>query len=120
MAYPNNSIVDLSEIGLNDNSLVCYTDLTTCCRGDDNPNDGTMGVWRLPNNSVAISKGMSNANMFSRNRDTQALLLHRGINVSEPSGIFICDIPDANMQDQQAYFGIYKMGEGMSLNMLGN
>ncbi len=120
MAYPNNSIVDLSEIGLDDNSLVCYTDLMTCCRDDDNHNDGVLGDWRLPNNSVAISKGISNANMFSRNRNTQALRLHRGINASEPSGIFICDIPDANLQDQQVYFGIYKMGEGMSLNILGN
>ncbi len=120
VAYPNNSIVDLSEIGLDDNSLVCYTDLITCCRGEDSPIGGALGDWRLPINSAAISKGISNANMFSRNRNKQALLLHRGINVSEPSGIFICDIPDANMQDQQAYFGIYKMGEGMSLNMLGN
>ncbi len=113
MAYSNNSIVDLSDIGLDDNSLVCYTDLMTCCRNEDNPNGTAMGNWLFPNGSAAISKGMSNGYMFSRNRNTKALHLHRGINASEPIGIFKCDIPDANMQDQQAYFGIYKIGEGM-------
>ncbi len=106
MAYPNNSIVDLSEIGLDNNSLVCYTDLITCCRGVDSTNGGGLGDWLFPNGSAVISRGISNVNMFSRNRNKQALLLHRGVNATEPSGIFTCNIPDANLQDQKVYFDI--------------
>ena len=44
VAYLNNSVVNLSDIGLDNNALFCYTNLTTCCKGSDNPSGGADGV----------------------------------------------------------------------------
>ncbi len=43
------------------------------------------------------------------------VVLHRGINASKPSGIFTCNIPDVNINNQKIYFGIYASEEGTPL-----
>ncbi len=113
MAYPINSLVNLSDIGLDNNLLTCYTNLTTCCRDEDNPSGGSLGSWQYPNNSFVISRQNANFNIFSRSRSKQAVILHRGINAVGPSGIYTCNIPNQNRRNQQLYFGIYNDGEGM-------
>ena len=105
-------MVNLSDIGLDNNALFCYTNLTTCCRGSDNPNGGVDGDWRFPNNDVVSSRGAASPSVFSRNRAERAILLHRGINAMGPTGIFTCVIPDGSSNDQNVYFGIYDEAKG--------
>ncbi len=113
MAYPTNSLVNLSDIGLDNNLLICYTDLITCCRNEDNPSGVSMGSWQYPNNSFVISRQTANSNILSRSRSKQAVILHRGINAVGPSGIYTCNIPHQNGRNQQLNFGIYDDGQGM-------
>ena len=105
-------MVNLSDIGLDNNALFCYTNLTTCCRGIDNPSGGADGAWRFPNNIVVGSKTGSSSSVFSRNRAERAILLHRGNSALGPSGIFTCEIPDGSSKDQNVYFGIYNEATG--------
>ena len=113
MAYPTNSLVNLSDIGLDNNLLTCYTDLITCCRNEDNPSGGSLGNWQYPNKSFVISQQSANSLVFSRSRSKQAVILHRGINALGPSGIYTCNIPHQNRRNQKLYFGIYNDGEGI-------
>ncbi len=113
MAYPTNSLVNLSDIGLDNNLLIGYTDLITCCRNEDNPSGRSFGSWQYPNNSFVISRQNANFNIFSRSRSKQAVILHRGINAVGPSGIYTCNIPGQNRRNQKLYFGIYNYGEGI-------
>ena len=105
-------MVNLNDIGLNDNALFCYTNLSTCCRGDDNPNGGSQGSWMFPEGNDVGSSSFADNNEFSSHRSEHAILLYRGINAAGPTGIFTCVIPDGNNAPQQVYFGIYNIDEG--------
>ena len=102
--------MNLNDIGLNDNALFCYTNLSTCCRGIDG---GSQGSWMFPDGNVVgrLSTPVNN-NEFSRYRNGRAVVLHRGISAAGPTGIFTCVIPDSNNVMQQVYFGIYNLDEG--------
>ena len=115
VSYCNNSVVYLNDIGLDDNALFCYTNLRTCCRSVDNPNGGSQGSWRFPEGKNVGSLNRADNNVFTRNRNERALVLHRGINGAVPTGIFTCVIPDSNNRVQQVYFGIYDFDEGKLL-----
>ena len=108
-------MVNLNDIGLDDNALFCYTNLSTCCRIIDNPNGGSQGSWRFPEGNAVGSLNKADNNVFTRNRNERALVLHRGINAAIPTGIFTCVIPDSNNRVQQVYFGIYDFDEGKLL-----
>ena len=110
VAYSNNSVVNLNDIGLNDNALFCYTNLSTCCRGVDNPNGGSQGSWRFPEGNAVGS--LNDNNVFTRNRNQHAVVLHHEISAAGPTGIFTCVIPDSNNVTQQVNFGIYDFDEG--------
>ena len=112
VAYSNNSVVNLNDIGLNDNALFCYTDLRICCRSIDNPIGGSHGSWIFPEGNAVGSSSFADNNEFSRNRYERAVVLHRGISAAGPTGIFTCAIPDSNNLTQQVYFGIYNIDEG--------
>ena len=112
VSYSNNSVVNLIDIGLNDNALFCYTNLSTCCRGDDNPITGLQGSWMFPQGNAVGRLSLSDNIEFSRNRSERAVVLHRGISAAGPTGIFTCVIPDRNNVVQQVYFGIYNIDEG--------
>ena len=105
-------MVNLNDIGLNDNALFCYTSLSTCCRSVDNPVGGSQGSWIFPEGNAVGRLSLANNNEFSRNRYGRAVVLHRGISDVEPTGIFTCVIPDSNNLTQQVYFGIYNIDEG--------
>ena len=107
--------MNLNDIGLDDNALFCYTNLNTCCRSVDNPNGGSQGSWRFPEGKPVDSLNRADNNVFTRNRNEHALVLHRAISTVGPSGIFTCVIPDSNNIVQQVYFGIYDFDEGKLL-----
>lgn len=89
VAIPNDSYVDIDDIGLEDNALLCH-----CC--DSNTNN-RVGEWYFPSGNPVQTKG-SNGN-FYRDRDiaTVTLRLNRVTNPQE-RGHFCCEVPeDYNM-----------------------
>ncbi len=109
LSYSNNSLIDIEDIGVHENSLTCSTSFVNCCK----TSPSTRGRWQFPNGVIVGSLSGSSTDMFSRTRGNRTVLLHRGINASSPTGIFTCRIPDGNNTDQDVYFGIYNAREGM-------
>ncbi len=104
--------MNLSDVGLENNLLTCYTNFITCCRKQDNPSGRSFGSWQYPNTSLVLSRQNADSHVFSRSRSKQALILHRGIDALEPSGIYTCSIPDRSERNQKLYFGIYNNNKG--------
>ena len=84
----NNSNVLITDIGEGDDeALLCYTDLSQCCRSS------SLGEWFYPNGSaVDVS---DSGNNFYRNRDQSVVRLNRRNNAVSPTGLFYCEVPDA-------------------------
>ena len=104
MHYSNNSVVTMSDIGFNrDSALYCFTNVTTCCRGLD----GGVGPsqWYYPDNGTVPGRNINQ--VFYRARGPKSVLLHLRENVSEPMGIFRCEIVNVSI-----YFGIYPENAG--------
>ena len=110
MIYSNNSLVNLNDMGVDDNALYCYTNLTTCCSSVDNMNRGGLGNWKFPNDTVLGDR--STLSIFFRTRATNAILLHRGSSATGPTGIYRCEVPDSQNDMQFVYFGIYDNNRG--------
>ena len=99
--YQNNSIVTLDDIGEGDDTLLCVTDLTTCCQ-PSNVN-GTLGNWFFPNGTRVPSSGSKWD--FHRTRGQSVVRLQRRRGGEE--GIYQCMIPDAMNVTQTVYIGVY-------------
>ena len=91
--FTNNSVIETSSIGeTNEDALVCHTDLSTCCRGADNPSGPMgMGEWVFPNGTNVPRDGSSNNDYF-RTRDTKLIRLHQRNN-NMTTGLYCCVIP---------------------------
>ena len=100
--YPNNSVVDLTDIGQNATALHCLTDLTTCCRGADG---GSAGEWFLAGQTMPVVD-VSSADDFTRGRGPSAVLLNRRNNAAGPTGVYTCMLPDGSGQDRTLYIGV--------------
>ena len=107
MAYSNNSVVTITDIGEGDMSLYCITDRSECCRISDR---GESGNWFLPGQDSAV-EGTSSAN-FSRRREPRAVILSRRNNPVVPIGLYHCEIPDSGNMIQSLYIGVYANEEG--------
>ena len=107
-------MVNLEDIGLDDNALTIYTNLTTCCRRSDHPGNMSLGNWKFPNNSDVGYRGTSIPSDFSRNRAKSTIFLHRVSSATGPIGIYTCDLPDTRSIHQIMYFGIYDKTRGKS------
>ena len=90
--YPPNVALDLTDIGVDGDSLRCLTPLILCCQADQNSNGGLRGGWRFPNGSYVDSRS-SGSNM-SMSREASSVLLHRRNNVMFPIGVYTCEVPD--------------------------
>ena len=90
-SYTNNSRVNITDIGEGDNSLVCVTNNTSCCKN-------LVGEWYFPNGSAVKIEGAGEA--FYRNRGPRMVRLHRRYNAMMPTGPFCCVVPDTNRVDQ--------------------
>ena len=112
MMYPGtpNSAADYSS------TVICHTDLTTCCRGVDGDGRGSWyfpdGVNKLPE---AISDNVNQVPIAQRNRD-QIVRLQRGPTgtISDiPDGIYRCAIETVavnsadNTARETVYVGVY-------------
>ena len=122
---PNHAYVDLSLLmypgndDANDTSstVICHTDLTTCCRGDDG---GDGGDWYFPDGDTLPGAGVNNANSvpIAQRKRNQIVRLQRGPGTigDIPDGIYRCAIETvaANSADNTArervYVGVYGSG----------
>ena len=102
--YPNNSLVDLDEIGSGTKALFCLTNNTNCC---ENPSQED---WFGPT-EMSIVAEMENTGFYI-SRGPSAIHLNKA-NGSFQTGIFYCRIPDADGNEKTIYIGIYKNGEGI-------
>ena len=114
---PDHSYVDLSTVGSasdNSDSVVCHTDLETCCsgaqgihRGDWYFPDGTRVPIPIPHEVLDISES----------RGAQSVVIHH-TSATRPTGIYRCDIPTYAVHDDTdisvrdtVYVGLY-VGRG--------
>ena len=113
---PNHSYVDLSLVGgINSgNEVVCHTDLSSCCRGGDDPDRGD---WYFPNGDRLPFPG---SHPLIQRRLQQRVELHRGDRSgSAPSGIYRCSIETTAVHSgdntdtttrETVYVGLYDSG----------
>ena len=113
--YANNSVISITEIGETDittipptlnsnNALQCITDKSPCCA-----TQSRAGEWFFPNKTIVPIEG--NAMMtFYRNRgDDGTINLNRfNASVLSPTGLFCCEVPDAERVNQTACVTIGK------------
>ncbi len=91
--YPNNSIVNIEDIGVGTSALHCITDRRECCRNADG---GASGEWYQPGQTNPVVRGgLISMKDFSRSRNSSAVSLHRRNNATSPAGLYRCEIPDA-------------------------
>ena len=89
-------------------ALFCLTPSLECCSDSETPNAASVTrEWYLPDGRVVSSAGT----VFSREQVSSAVALYRSGGTS-PSGVFRCEIPDANGTSQNIYVGIYPQGDG--------
>ena len=110
--YPNNSLVNLTDIGDVDTALICHTSVTTCCNQNDS-------IWRYPDRTEVQNRMVRGA--LVRNRDPGIVRLFReGDSMVPiemvPMGIYSCEIIIDFLTNatQLLQVGIYPTDEGNS------
>ena len=113
-ALANHSYVDLSTVGSagdNSDSVVCHTDLVTCCTGLHR------GDWRFPNRTVLPFIGPGVPIGFGRT--AQIAVIRRTNGATGPTGIYRCDIPTVAVHHptdisvgETVYVGLYPASGG--------
>ncbi len=85
----NNTELSLSTIG-SGSALSCHTELTTCCRDQDNPTGGALGDWIGPNrNSVSETRNEG----FYVTREMSSVSLNLVEGSSDAAGSYCCRVP---------------------------
>ena len=87
-----NGSVSITDIGENDNAVLCITDKEVCCR--DPP--GRAGEWFFPGTGNEMVGTTGDGGDFYRDRDRGVARLNRRNNAIMPTGLFCCEIPDRN------------------------
>ena len=114
-ALADHSYVDLSTVGSagdNSDSVVCHTDLATCCSGRQGV---PRGDWYFPDGTVLPFVGPDVP--IGLGRGPQIAVIRR-TTATGPTGIYRCDIPtDAvhNSEDsvrESVYVGLYPADGG--------
>ena len=117
--YTNNSVVNITDIGTADSAaLLCITTYRPCCFSGPPP--GTHwyfpnGSWLQFNNALPYYRSRTDANFSPPGK----VLLHRNPE-GMTTGIFHCEILDANGIFQSLYVGIYTATTGECLTMKSN
>ena len=112
-ATPNHGYLLLENIGEGGNALLCITNNTACCSRAQVPGEGILGNWYYPNGTVVPNLLINNQSLqwgFYRNRGPRVVRMHRrrgGV-----TGIYRCEIPDANGVYQRMYVGLYTGNTG--------
>ena len=109
--YPNNSIVNIQDIGAGTNALFCLTDRMHCCRKRDG---GASGEWYLPGESDPIpgASSATDRDTFRKQRWTSVVALIHNNNPTTPLGLYRCEVMDSNNITQSVYVGVYGANGG--------
>ena len=83
-------MVSISHIGEGASALTCHTELTTCCREQDNPSGGALGEWTGPDTNQIPESSTTSGFYVSRQRSS--ISLNRGGH-STVGGQYCCVIP---------------------------
>ena len=120
-ALANNSYVDLSTVGSagdNSDSVVCHSDLPTCCSAGQGIHRGN---WSFPDGTVLPSIGPSVPIGLGR---TAQIAIIRRTTATGPTGIYRCDIPMIAVHHvtdisvgETVYVGLY-LADGGKLDQL--
>ena len=91
--YPNNSILNIEDVGEGDRALACQTDKRPCCRTPPY----RFGQWYYPNGSRVPIYGVGAP--FYRNRSDEGIVRLNQRNqyreADYSTGLFCCVLPDA-------------------------
>ncbi len=105
----NNVDIQITSIGEDGGglpSLICHTDLTTCCRNvADNNGNGPLGLWTYPDGSIVLNSVASVAagqQFFISRNSAQVIRLNRRVatNPVTPTGSYCCTVPTINGGDK--------------------
>ena len=115
-ALADHSYVDLSTVGSagdNRDSVVCHTNLSTCCTGSQGVHRGN---WSFPGGTVLPFAGSSVP--IGLGRAAQIAVIRRST-ATGPTGIYRCDIPTVAVHDDtdesvrdSVYVGLYQADGG--------
>ena len=115
-ALANNSYVDLSTVGSagdNSDSVVCHTDLESCCGGGQGSHRGD---WSFPDGYSLPFIGPSVLIGYGRAAQIAAI---RRTTATGPTGIYRCDIPTIAVHHdtdisvgETVYVGLYPANGG--------
>ena len=109
----NHSYVDLSTVGNsneNSDSVVCHTDLESCCSGSQGIHRGN---WSFPDGTLLPFSGTSVPIGLAR---AAQIAVIRRTSGTGPTGIYRCDIPTIVVHDfenslrETVYVGLYVSG----------
>ena len=116
-ALADHSYVDLSTVGSeldNSDSVVCHSDLGTCCSGSQGQHRGN---WSFPDGTVLPFAGSSVPIGLGRN--AQIAIIRRSNDATGPTGIYRCDIPTNAVHNdtdeslgETVYVGLYLANGG--------
>ena len=111
----NHSYVDLSTVGSasdNSDSVVCHTDLSTCCSGGQGIHRGD---WYFPDGTQLPLSGD-----IYESRGPQQVIIRRSTDTG-PTGIYRCDIATNEVHDDDisvrdsVYVGLYITGGKLAI-----
>ena len=119
-ALADHSYVNISTVGSaghNRDSVVCHTDLSTCCSGSEGIHRGNWSFpdgTQLPFTSPTVPIGLG--------RGTQSAVIRRTGGATGPAGIYHCDIPTVAIHHESdisvgetVYVGLYPANGGGKL-----
>ena len=89
-------------------ALLCFTSKLDCCEEQLRQ----LGEWYFPNGSAVGRQGVGN---FYRSRGPSVVRLHHRKNAMVPTGVFHCEIPDANETIKSIYVGVYPDHQGVGI-----
>ena len=109
----NHSYVDFSTVGSasdNSDSVVCHTDLYSCCSGGQGPHRGD---WYFPDGISVLPYYLGPSAPIYLGRTAQIAVIRR-TTATGPTGIYRCDIPTVAVHDNTdisvrdtIYVGLY-------------
>ena len=100
----------LSDIGEGSGGLFCLTDRTQCC--STAAGGERRGAWRFPNGNEISTTGA-----IYRSRSYSSVILNKGSSAMEPTGVYMCVIPDKRNVVRNLHLGLfndYNEGEQMT------
>ena len=109
--YPNNSILNIEDIGEYEYALACQTDRRPCCRYSYR-----LGEWYYPNGSRVPISGVGAPFYRNRNNEGQVLLNRRNHEADYSTGLFCCVLPDASNITYTLCIGLLPIGSVGGMN----